>query len=77
MSDALYQGMRFRTFNAIDDFDREALAIETDTSFTSECLVRVFAQPKQERSLPDVLRTDNTSSSLERRSATGVPITAF
>jgi len=59
MSDALYSGVRFRTFNVLDDFNREALAIEIDTSLPSERLVRVFEQLKDERGLPDVLRTDN------------------
>lgn len=59
MSDALYSGMRFRTFNVIDDFNREALAIEIDTSLSSARLVRVFEQLKTERGLPHVLRTDN------------------
>lgn len=59
MSDALYNGVRFRTFNVIDDFNREALAIEIDTSLPSQRLVRVFDQLQTERGLPDVLRTDN------------------
>ena len=59
MSDALYGGMRFRTFNVLDDFNREALAIEIDTSLTSERLIRVFKQLEEERGLPDMLRTDN------------------
>jgi len=59
MSDALYNGVRFRTFNVIDDFNREALAIEIDMSLPSRRLVRVFEQLKAERGLPDVLRTDN------------------
>lgn len=59
MSDALYNGTRFRTFNVLDDFNREALAIEIDTSLPSARLVRVFDQLKTERGLPDVLRTDN------------------
>ena len=59
MSDALYNGVRFRTFNVIDDFNREALHIEIDTSLPSTRLVRVFEQLKTERGLPDVLRTDN------------------
>jgi len=59
MSDALYNGVRFRTFNVLDDFNREALSIEIDTSLASERLVRVFEQLKAERGLPDVLRTDN------------------
>lgn len=59
MSDALCNGVRFRTFNVLDDFNREALAIEIDTSLPSQRLVRVFEQLKAERGLPDVLRTDN------------------
>ena len=30
MSDALWDGRRFRTLNVIDDFTREALAVEID-----------------------------------------------
>jgi putative transposase len=59
MSDALYSGTRFRTFNVLDDFNREALHIEVDTSLPSQRLVRVFEQLEKERGLPDVLRTDN------------------
>lgn len=59
MSDAPYHGARFRTFNVLDDFNREALAIEIDTSLTSSRLVRVFEQLAAERGLPDRLRTDN------------------
>ena len=32
MPDALWSGRRFRTFNVIDEFNREALRIEIDTS---------------------------------------------
>jgi putative transposase len=59
MSDALYCGRSFRTFNITDDFNREAVHIEIDTSLTSTRLVRVFEQLRAERGLPDVLRTDN------------------
>ena len=59
MSDALYHGPRFRTFNVIDDFNREALAIEVDTSLRAERLIRVFERLKAERGLPDMLRVDN------------------
>ena len=34
MSDGLYDGTQFRTFNVIDHFNREGLAIEVDTSLT-------------------------------------------
>src|SRR5690606_1763399 len=59
MSDALSCGRRFRTFNVVDDFNREALHIEVDTSLTSARLVRIFEQIKRDHGLPQVLRSDN------------------
>ncbi len=59
VSDALYAGKRFRTFNVIDDFNRECLAVEIDTSLTGKRLIRVFERLRVERGLPNVLRTDN------------------
>jgi len=59
MSDALYQGPRFRTFNVIDDFNREALAIEIDTSLRASRLLRVFERLGAARGYPAVLRVDN------------------
>lgn len=59
MADALACGRRFRTFNVVDDFNREALHIEVDTSISSARLVRIFEQLKRDHGLPQVLRTDN------------------
>lgn len=59
MSDTLANGRRFRTFNVVDDFNREVLHIEIDTSITSARLVRVFEQLRDQHGLPQVLRTDN------------------
>ena len=59
MSDALVCGRRFRTFNVVDDFNRELLHIEVDTSITSARLVRIFEQLQRDHGLPQVLRTDN------------------
>ncbi len=59
MSDALFNARRFRTFNVVDDFNREALHIEIDTSITSPRLVRIFEWLRTEHGLPQVLRTDN------------------
>lgn len=59
MSDALSCGRRFRLFNVVDDFNREALHIEVDTSITSERLIRIFEQLRSQRPLPQVLRTNN------------------
>ena len=52
-------GRRYRLFNVVDDFNREALHVEIDTSLTSERLIRVFEHLRQTRGLPQVLRTDN------------------
>jgi putative transposase len=59
MSDALACGRRIRTFNVVDDFNREALHIEVDTSITSVRLVRIFEQLRRDHGLPQALRTDN------------------
>lgn len=59
MSDALWDGRRFRTFNIVDDFNREALAIEVDTSLPSQRVTRVLDQIAEWRGLPRRLRFDN------------------
>lgn len=59
MCDTLYVGKTFRTFNVIDDFNRECLAVEIDTSITGKRLIRVFERLREERGLPQVLRVDN------------------
>ena len=59
VSDTLYTGKRFRTFNVIDDFNREIVGVEIDTSLTGKRLIRVFEKLRQERGLPDMLRVDN------------------
>lgn len=43
----------------VDDFNREILHIEVDTSLSSDRLVRVFEQLKRDHGLPKVLRSDN------------------
>jgi putative transposase len=59
MSDALYAGNRFRAFTLIDDFNREAVAVEIDTSIRARRLIRIFEQLMQDRGLPNILRVDN------------------
>jgi putative transposase len=36
MIDSVVSGGRFRTFNVIDDYSREALALEINTSLSSK-----------------------------------------
>jgi putative transposase len=59
MADALWSGRRFRTFNVLDDFNREALRIEIDTNLPSARVVRALDQLIEIRGRPQVLRSDN------------------
>jgi putative transposase len=70
MSDALTDGRKFRTLNIIDDFNREVLALEADTSLPAKRVVRVLERVIAERGKPQGIRVDNgpefISSTLER-----------
>ena len=59
MSDALWNGRRFRTFNVVDDYNREALAIEIDLSLPSRRVIRVLDRIAETRGLPQKIRFDN------------------
>lgn len=59
MSDVLLTGQRFRTLNLIDDYNREALDIEVDTSLPSQRMVRVLERVAHWRGYPRRIRIDN------------------
>lgn len=59
MSDSLFCGRRFRTFNIVDDFSREVLAIEVDIGLPSERVIRVLERIVAWRGYPSKLRADN------------------
>ncbi len=59
MSDSLTSGRPFRTFNIIDDFNREVLWIEIDTSLPATRIIRVFEMMAGWRGYPDKIRCDN------------------
>ena len=59
MSDVLWHGRRFRTFNVVDDFNREGLAIEVDLNLPAERVVRVLERVAAWRGYPQKLRLDN------------------
>ena len=59
MSDSLTDGRRFRLLNIIDDFNRESLAIEVDTSLPCLRLIRVLDKLIVQRGCPANLRCDN------------------
>lgn len=59
MSDSLWCGRRFRTFNVVDDFNREALAIEVDLNLPAPRVIRVLERIAAWRGYPQKLRLDN------------------
>ncbi len=59
VSESLATGRRFRTLNVVDEFSRECLWIEVDTSIGGERVCRVLDRLAAMRGLPDVITTDN------------------
>jgi len=59
MSDALWGERRFRTFNVVDDFNRELLAIEVDFNLPAARVVRTLDRIAATRGYPLKLRLDN------------------
>jgi len=59
MSDALVDGRKIRILNIIDDYNREALAVEVGLGFASDRVIRVLNQLKEDIGLPERLRVDN------------------
>lgn len=59
MSDSLQSGQRFRTFNAIDDFNREGLVVEADTALPATRIVCILEQLALKRGYPTYIRCDN------------------
>jgi len=59
--DSLDNGRKIRTLNIVDDFTRECLAIEVDTSISGKKVAKVLERLRIERGLPDALLTDNGS----------------
>jgi putative transposase len=67
MCDSLSNGRTFRTLNVIDDFNREALWIEVDTSLPAERVVRVLEQLLDWRGKPTRIRMDNGPELISQR----------
>jgi putative transposase len=59
MSDSLVSGRKFRTFNVLDDFNREVLAIEVAVSLPAVRIIRVLEQIISWRGKPARIRMDN------------------
>jgi putative transposase len=69
MRDSLSSGRSFRTFNVLDNYNREALWIEIDTSLPAERVIRCLETIAAERSYPQRLRLDNGPEFIARKLA--------
>jgi putative transposase len=59
VADGLGDGRKFRSLNIVDDYSRECVAAEVDTSIPGGRVVRVLERLSELRGLPQVLVTDN------------------
>lgn len=59
MSDSLADGRSMRTFNVLDDYNREGLGIEVDLSLPSGRVIRSLEQIIEWRGQPAAIRLDN------------------
>lgn len=59
MADALWSARRLRTFNVIDEFNREGLRIEIDTSLPAARVIRALNELVELRGAPLSIRLDN------------------
>jgi putative transposase len=67
MHDSLWNGRTFRMLNVIDDYNRQVLRIETDTSLPAQRVIRVLEQLKEVRGLPNMIRVDNGPEFISHR----------
>ena len=61
MSDSLNNKVRFRTFNVIDDFNREVLGIDIATGMPSQRVTRYLDRLAECHGYPEKIRCDNGS----------------
>jgi putative transposase len=59
MCDSLVDGRRFRLLNVLDDYNRESLAIEIDTSLPALRVIRTLQKLIERRTKPQTIRVDN------------------
>jgi putative transposase len=67
MMDRLTDGRKFRLLNVIDDFNRESLVVEVDTSLPSLRVIRALERLVSQRGKPANIRCDNGPEFISHR----------
>lgn len=62
-----WNGRTFRMLNVLDDFNRQVLRIETNTSLPALRVIGVLEQLKEVRGLPNMIRVDNGPEFISHR----------
>jgi putative transposase len=82
VSDALFNGKKFRALTVVDNHTREFLAIEVGQSLTGDDVAMVLTEIAQGRELPSRIQADNgpefiSIPILRQTSSTEVPVSAW
>ena len=67
MHDSLWNGRCYRLLNVLDDYNRQVLWIETDTSLPALRVIRVLERLRESRGLPEMIRVDNGPEFISRK----------
>jgi putative transposase len=74
--ESLWDGRSYRLLNVINDYNREVLAIEVDTSLPALRVIRVLERIKAVRHLPKMIRVDNVPEPACRQAGSSAPSSA-
>jgi putative transposase len=66
VSDALFDGRRLRALTIVDNYTREALAIEVGQSLKGEDVVRTLDRIRADRGVPGAIKVDNGSEFISK-----------
>ena len=66
VSDALFDGRRFRALTIVDNYTRESLGIHIGQSIKGEDVVNVLLRLQVDRGLPRIIKVDNGSEFISK-----------